>query len=445
MLNRTNLIFCYFVTMKNFASFLFETVPIDKLAIWRILFGLLMCMETWGAIAVGWVDQVFVVPQVHFHFIGFEFLPVLPGKWQYLLYVLMGFFALGMALGYRYLLSTSLLFVFWWNTYLTHKIGYNNHHYLYGLMLGLFLLVPADKKYSYSRTKWSHVFRWHYLLFLSLFLLAFVYAAVAKIYPDWLQGQPIGTWLTHKRGFPRFFSNPNFHLFVAWGGIAFDALVIPALMFRKTRGMGVAASFVFHLFNSIVFEIGTFPYMMLAALVLFADDKWISRRWFFRPTPQRAGPTYSESRKKGMLMFYLGFVLLQFLLPLRHFAFKDNVFWTEEGHRLSWRMMLRYKSGQGYFLVEHSNGKVIEDHPSKILTYDQYNRVCTKPDMLYSYVQMLKKKYPGAKIFAHVRASVNGRSLQAFVKPNIDLSQVKWQAFGHSDWLKPFGGFTTLE
>ena len=35
--------------------------------------------------------------------------------------------------------------------------------------------------------------------------------------------------------------------------------------------------------------------------------------------------------------------VIQIALPLRHWFFQDDVLWTEEGHRLSWRMMLRGK------------------------------------------------------------------------------------------------------
>lgn len=431
--------------MKKFASFLFSPLPIDKLAIWRILFGLLICCEAWGSIAVGWIDRVFVSPQFHFHFIGFEFLPVLPGKWQYIPYLLMGVFALSMALGFKYLLSTGLLFIFWWNTYLTHKIGYNNHHYLYGILLGLFLLVPADKKYSFSKQKLSHAFRWHYLVFLVLLFLAFSYAAVAKIYPDWLNGHPIGSWLDNKEGFPAFFSNPNFHLLVAWGGIAFDGLVIPLLLYNKTRWIGVTASFVFHLFNSIVFEIGTFPYVMLAALLLFTEQNWIERMPFYKKSPAYKLPQVNGFQKSVTIFFFNMFVLVQFLIPLRHYAFTDNVFWTEEGHRLSWRMMLRYKVGHGYFLITKSDGKVIQHWPQKYLSQDQYNRVCTKPDMLYTYVQYIKKLYPKAKIYGHIQASINGRPLKKFVDPRVDLANIKWKPFAHANWLIPFEGFTPLE
>lgn len=40
------------------------------------------------------------------------------------------------------------------------------------------------------------------------------------------------------------------------------------------------------------------------------------------------------------------YFLIQLLLPLRHFLIEGNVAWTEEGYRLSWRMMTRDKSGR---------------------------------------------------------------------------------------------------
>ena len=44
----------------------------------------------------------------------------------------------------------------------------------------------------------------------------------------------------------------------------------------------------------------------------------------------------------GILLVYF---IFQIGLPIRHWMIQDDVLWTEEGHRMSWRMMLRSKSG----------------------------------------------------------------------------------------------------
>jgi hypothetical protein len=47
-------------------------------------------------------------------------------------------------------------------------------------------------------------------------------------------------------------------------------------------------------------------------------------------------------------------VCQQVLFPLRHFYYPGDVVWNEEGHRYSWRMKLRDKSGIAIFNVKSS-------------------------------------------------------------------------------------------
>jgi len=45
------------------------------------------------------------------------------------------------------------------------------------------------------------------------------------------------------------------------------------------------------------------------------------------------------------------YIISQIVLPSRHWLIEDHVLWSEEGHRLSWRMMLRTKSGSSHFTI----------------------------------------------------------------------------------------------
>ena len=44
-------------------------------------------------------------------------------------------------------------------------------------------------------------------------------------------------------------------------------------------------------------------------------------------------------------------VFLQILLPFRYLIYEGELFWTEEGYRFSWRVMLMEKSGIATFTV----------------------------------------------------------------------------------------------
>jgi vitamin K-dependent gamma-carboxylase len=64
----------------RFQHYLFKPIDNTPIVLWRVVFGLVMFFETWGAIAVGWVKQVYLDPPLFtFNFIGFEFLQPLPG------------------------------------------------------------------------------------------------------------------------------------------------------------------------------------------------------------------------------------------------------------------------------------------------------------------------------------------------------------------------------
>ena len=45
------------------------------------------------------------------------------------------------------------------------------------------------------------------------------------------------------------------------------------------------------------------------------------------------------------------FFLIQVLLPFRYLLYPGELFWTEEGYRFSWRVMLMEKAGHATFYV----------------------------------------------------------------------------------------------
>lgn len=258
-------------------SFLFKPADNTSLVIWRVIFGLLLLIKTVGAIAVGWVKQVFINPPLFtLNFIGFEWLLPLPGNDMYVWFGVLGLLSLAIILGYRYTLSMVLFTLGWCGVYFMHKTSYNNHHYLKALVCFMMCFVPANRAYSIDvklkRVKpLSYCYNYFLQNFVLLLLIVFVYASVAKMYPDWLQGTPLSQWLADKRsssiGF--LYTSEYQGVIMSWGGILFDLLIIPALIWRPTRNIAFGISIAFHLMNSITFQIGTFPYMMIGASALF--------------------------------------------------------------------------------------------------------------------------------------------------------------------------------
>jgi vitamin K-dependent gamma-carboxylase len=136
------------------------------------------------------------------------------------------------------------------------------------------------------------------------------------------------------------------------------------------------------------------------------------------------------------------YFIIQIILPLRHHFIKDNVLWTEEGHRLSWRMMLRSKSGYATFkVVDKDTNKETLIDLNDYLTKKQQRLVTTRPDVIWQFAQHLKKDYKskGQDVAVYVKAkvSVNSRPHKTLINTKTDLASVKWQPFKHSDWVLP--------
>lgn len=428
----------------NLRDYLFKPIDNTPIVLWRIVFGIVMFLETWGAIAVAWVKQVYIDPPLFtFNFIGFEFLQPLPGYGMYIWFGLLGLFSLGVLFGYRYRLSIALLTIGWLGVYFMHKTSYNNHHYLMTLFCLMMCMVPAHKAVSLDaksgrNSPLSVCYNLYLQMFVWLFLIVFFYAAIAKIYPDWLQGTPLTQWLSYKRnsiiGF--LYQSDYQALLMSWGGIAFDLLVIPALLWKRTRKYAFWVSLYFHVMNSITFQIGTFPYMMIGACVLFYPAAKL-RKWFrIKNTYNAELPSPTPQYTKLATVLFFVFFAVQILLPLRHYAIPGNVFWTEEGHKLSWRMMLRSKTGTASFTIKTPNGKQVTRDPKADMTLKQYRTLVSHPCMIWQYVQFLKEKYPeNSEIYANVNVSLNFRKSQPLIDPKYDMAKAKWHLFQHEEWI----------
>lgn len=431
----------------------------SPLVLFRILLGFLLACEAFGALLTGWVRENMVDVKMTFSHIHMDFLQLLVGPQMYVYFALMGLAGVGVMLGYRYRLSILVYTILWAGAYFMQKTSYNNHYYMLLIICIYMCFLPANRYASLDvrsgRVKEENVMPQYYSwIFIFQVSLLYLYGTLAKLYPDWLDGTFVSIMYANANiptVLQELFSGKVFSVAISYLGIVFDGLVIFLLFFKRTRTLGVIASLVFHLFNSFTLQIGIFPYFALCFAVFFYSPEQIRARFFKRkPKVEVVDDETVNDRStvfklsQASVVFLMLFMFVQLILPLRHYFIKGDVLWTEEGHRLSWRMMLRSRSGYIDYIIVDKKTKEQHSYPlDEVLSRKQLNRL-TSPDMIWQMAQVIKSDFASrgidVSVYAESYISINGREFSQFVDPKVDLGAIKWDYFKHCEWIleRPF-------
>lgn len=424
--------------------------PIDNsaLVLFRVVFGFLVFMEGITFFYLDHIDKIYLNAPVVFTYMGFEWMKPLPGIGMYLVFVAIGVSGLMIMLGWKYRWSSWLFALLWTYVYFSHKEHYNNHHYLFMLVAYAMAIMAAADDFSLDvyfnpSQRRTTCPQWCISFFIIQLLIVYTYAAIAKLYPDWLQARPLEIWMRAKAGYwllGDFLQHRWAHYLLSYGGIIFDGTIIWLLLFRKTRWFGVGLSVVFHLFNSIIFRIGIFPYLMLGSLFFFFPGEELRKNILARLKWGSLQPCTKTTMTGVGYVLFVGYFFIQLALPLRHFFIEGNVHWTEEGHKLSWHMMLRSKSGSAVYRVTNlETGEVEKIRPSRYMG-SKGKMASTQPDVIWQFARHLKKEYEQkgwqkVAVYVDCVASLNGRKSQRLIDPAVDIANVPWDFFKHSEWV----------
>lgn len=427
----------------------FEKIDNAPLILFRILFGVVFLAESVGSLLTRWVDHNFINTKTNFTFIGFEWLLLLQNETMYVVFGLMALVSIGVILGFKYRFSIIALTILWGIVYFGQKTSYNNHYYLMWLIALIMSFLPANAYFSLDAKtnpsiRKNYMPRWVSWVFILQISCVYFYATIAKFYPDWLDGTVTKGMFTSMKNMPDFvmdiFRQDKFHYFIAYMGILFDGLIVPALLWRRTRWLAIIASLIFHIFNSITLKIGVFPYFALSFSIFFFPAEQV-RNFIFRKKPKvsYAGET-TQDGIAVLRYFFVPYMILQVLLPLRHWAIKGDVLWTEEGHRLSWRMMLRSRSGEARFRVVDKNSDEVLPFSNEALLTKKQRRRLNAPDVIWQMSQKIKQhfKEQGKDVAVYVSSSnvgINRQPRKRLIDPNVDLSAERWSHFKHHDWI----------
>ena len=150
---------------------------------------------------------------------------------------------------------------------------------------------------------------------------------------------------------------------MSYGGLLYDLFVGLLLIWNPTFWIGITATIFFHTLNKLVFNIGIFPYLMIASTSLFFRPDWPSRITHkllkhngyvsgeyipvadttvklsgYIPTKNRKKLTFKQ--KLAMLLVVI-FMAYWILMPIRFLAMpsdKGPQAWTENGHMVHFKI-----------------------------------------------------------------------------------------------------------
>ncbi|HKK75986.1 MAG TPA: HTTM domain-containing protein [Saprospiraceae bacterium] len=442
-------------------NYMEQPVSIAPLVTFRIAFGLLMLFSTIRYMALGWVDTQLVDPVLHFKYFGFAWVPALGRAGMYAVFGGMALASIGIALGWYYRLFTVLFFLSFTYVELIDITYYLNHYYFVSIVAFLLIWVPAHRYFSLDvrrqpeirRTKVS---RWCVGIFKVQIAIVYIYAGLAKMNPDWLfEALPLSIWLPAKTSLPFIGSIFQYKLtayLFSWLGMLFDTFIIVGLLFKRTRWLAYIAVIIFHTLTGLLFQIGIFPIVMIFAVTIFFSPashervlNGLARMVHQSGAGQKPGSAdrFWRSNTRLLPYFLSLFIFLQLIFPWRYLCYPGNLFWTEEGYRFSWRVMLMEKAGTATFYVKDSEtgreGAVINH---QFLNPHQEKQMAMQPDLIVQYAHYLKAYYAAKgladpSVRAEVWVTLNGRPAQLLIDPAVDLSK-KSDTWSAKDWILPY-------
>ncbi len=421
---------------RGLAERLQRPVSADSVAVFRIVFGLVIAIGSVRFLAKGWVDSLYLAPDHHLTYAGFGWVEPLPAPLMHLHVAGLALLGLAIAAGFHHRMAAGLFTLGFAYTELIDATLYLNHYWYVTLVGVLLTVLPVHHRWSLDarsgRVAPSPTVPVAVVWVLRAQLaVVYLFAGLAKLNPDWLlHAQPLRLWFVDRSDVPLV--GPLLGLtataYVAsWAGALFDLTIVGWLSWSRSRPAAYGAVIGFHAFTGMLFPIGVFPLVMITGTLVYFSPDWPSR---CRPAAASVGPVPAATHLRlgtPMLVALALFGAAQLALPLRHYAYPGNVRWTDEGYLFAWRVMLTEKVGHLEFEVtDPASGDVWLVSPDLVLTDWQTTQAAIRPDLVHSTAVLVADHYRADGLDVEVRAtawvSMNGGPARLLVDPAVDLA-----------------------
>ena len=444
-------------------------VSIFPLIVFRISFGLILFISTLRFILKGWVTDLYIKPTYFFTYYGFDWISPVSNNFIYVVFFLLLVCSLMITLGLFYRYSSLLFFILFTYIELIDKTNYLNHYYFISLISFLMIFLPANRFFSFDNiigicNERTMVKAWQINIIKLQVGIVYLFAGVAKLNYHWLiEAQPLTNWLKHQSDFPiignLFLYDTTAYLF-SWAGAIFDLVIFFVLANKKCRIYGYLIVVVFHILTSIMFPIGVFPLVMIVATLIFFSDQFHQNVLSFLGKKNTSisieNKEDNQENKVDKLIkaVLISFFILQLLIPFRYLLYPGKLFWTEQGYRFSWRVMLIEKAGYAQFYIHEPkmNRKMLIE-TRNYLTPQQEKMMSTQPDMILQFAHYISSEFKDStiletngeiiklgnkpKITAEVKVSLFNKGSKDFINQNTNLSMEN-RGFMNKEWILPY-------
>ena len=410
----------------------------------------------------GWIKTLYLDPNFHFSYYGFEWVKPL-GEYTYLLFIICFISSLFITIGFKYRISILMFFLSFTYIELMDKTTYLNHYYFISILSFLMCFLPLNSTFSIdnvlNQKKYNKVPAWTIDSIKLLLCVVYFYAGIAKLNSDWLlESMPLKIWLPSKFDLPLIGQNLMqyewVHYFMSWGGMFYDLLIPFLLLYKPTRIFAFFLVIFFHVFTKVLFPIGMFPFIMIVGALIFFDykvhlkilnqiKKFLS--FFIKSSESyriKIENKLKLTNEKFILISISIFFVLQIIVPFRYVLYPGELFWNEQGYRFSWRVMLKETVGYTTFkIVNGKNGKYFYVNNDDYLTPFQEKQMSFQPDFILEYANYLGDLYKSeghqnVQVFAESFVALNGRRSQRFIDKDFNLYGVK-ESFKNKEWILP--------
>jgi vitamin K-dependent gamma-carboxylase len=378
-----------------------RAVPASSYVAFRAALGLLVAIGQLRFLARGWVEELYLAPATHLTYPGFGWVRPLPAPLMYAVVVGVAVAAVALAMGVRTRLCAAALTVGFAYCELIDAALYLNHYWFITLGALLLVVLPTAREGEVPVvTVWA---------LRAQLAVVYVVAGLAKLNADWLiRAEPLATWLPARTDRPvigRFLDEPFVAVMASWAGTVFDLTIVGWLLWRRSRPYAYAVLVAFHLATAMLFQIGMFPWVMIALTpIFFAPD------WPRRLTGRRGARSRRSSRPIPSTTWWALAMLamVNVLLPLRHYAADGNVRWNDDGYLLAWRVMLTERAADVAFEVrDQASGEVWTVRPSDVLTDWQAAVASVRTDLLLDTAHLIARQ---ARADGHADVEISRRS-----------------------------------